>query len=77
MRLNFPVFRKCIIKKKFPPEFEIVPNPDLINTPVYIHPKGLKRIPAPGKPLKGDDFELFVKRVSEEIAKALKLENTK
>ncbi len=75
--LKFSGFQEMYYEKKFPPEFEIVPNPDLINIPVYIHPKGLKRIPAPGKPLKGDDFELFVRRVSEEIAKALKLKNAK
>ncbi len=60
-------------EKRFPAEFEIFPDPDLINAPVYVHPKDLAKVPAPGKPLKNKDFERFVKRVSEEIAKSLNL----
>jgi threonine synthase len=59
--------------KSFPAEFEISPDPDLINTPVYVHPKDLAKVPAPGKPLQGADFKQFVERVSEEIAKSLSL----
>jgi threonine synthase len=40
---------------------------------VYVHPKGLEHIPAPGKPLSGDDFEVFVRRVTDEIAGLLDL----
>ncbi len=36
-------------------------------------PKGLKRVPAPGKPLKENDFETFVLRMSQEIARLLDL----
>jgi len=50
------------------------PDPNLINSPVLIHPKDLEKVPEPGKPLKGNDFEKFVKRMSEEIARYLNLE---
>ena len=60
-------------EKKFPPEFGISPDPDLINSPLFIKPKDLEKVPSPGKPLKGNDFKRFVKRVSEEIAKELGL----
>jgi len=45
----------------------------LINAPVYVRPKDLKRVPAPGKPLKEKDFETFVLRMSQEIARLLDL----
>jgi threonine synthase len=57
----------------FPKEFEITPDPDLINAPVFVHPEDLEKVPAPGKPLQGAEFEQFVKRISEEIAEALDL----
>jgi threonine synthase len=75
--LKFSGFQEMYYEKKFPPEFEIVPNPDLINIPDLVHPKDLKKVPAPGKPIKGDDFEQFVKRVSEEIATRLNLKHRK
>ena len=71
--LKFSGFQEMYFQKSFPAEFEISPNPDLINTPVYVHPKDLKNVPAPGKPLQSADFGRFVKRVSEEIAKNLSL----
>lgn len=71
--LKFSGFQEMYFEKKFPPEFEIIPDPDLINSPVLVRPKKLKKVPAPGKPLKGDDFNQFVKCISEEIAKALDL----
>ena len=60
-------------EKQIPPEFNIKPEPELINTPAYIHPKDLKRVPAPGKPLNEKDFKTFTRRVSEEIARLLDL----
>jgi threonine synthase len=71
--LKFSGFQEMYFEKRFPEEFQISSNPDLVNAPVYVHPKGLAKIPAPGKPLKGEDFELFVKLVSEEIATDLDL----
>jgi threonine synthase len=72
--LKFSGFQDMYFEKRFPPEFEISPDPNLINSPVYIHPKDLEKVPAPGKPLKGNDFEKFVKRMSDEIARHLNLE---
>jgi threonine synthase len=60
-------------EQQLPPEFNITPQPELINKPLYIHPKDLKRIPAPGKPLNEKDFKIFIDRVSEEIAGFLDL----
>ena len=72
--LKFAGFQEMYFDRRFPPEFNIKPDADLINAPVYVHPDGLERIPAPGKPLTGKDFEAFVRRVSEEIAGLLDLE---
>jgi len=71
--LKFSAFQELYFENRFPPEFEITPDPNLMNTPVMIHPKDLKKVPAPEKPLDKDDLEAFVKRVSEEIAQTLHL----
>jgi threonine synthase len=71
--LKFSGFQEMYFENNFPAEFEISPNPDLINTPVYVHPDDLANVPAPGKPLHGEDFERFVQGVSSEIAKILSL----
>ena len=60
-------------EQQFPPEFNIKPDPDLINAPVYVHPKDLKVVPTPGKPLKDIAFKTFVRRISEDIAGILDL----
>ncbi|MBL7179500.1 MAG: threonine synthase [Desulfobacterales bacterium] len=75
--LKFSGFQEMYFQNSFPSEFNISPNPDYINAPVFIHPKDLEKVPAPGKPLKGDDFKQFVKRVSEEIARELNLNKVK
>ena len=71
--LKFAGFQEMYFKKSFPEDFEISPDPALINAPVFVRPEDLKKVPAPGKPLSEKDFKLFVKRTSEEIAKALDL----
>ena len=73
--LKFSGFQQMYFEKKFPAEFEITPDPDLINAPVLIRPPQLKKFPAPGKPLTGNDFKLFVKWVTEEIAQILNLKH--
>jgi threonine synthase len=60
-------------EQRFPPEFDIKPDPDLINVPVYVHPKDLKQVLAPGKPLTDSALNTFVRRVSENIAATLDL----
>jgi threonine synthase len=71
--LKFAGFQEMYFEQQFPPEFNIKPEPELINAPAYIHPKDLKRVPAPGKPLNQKDFKTFIRRVSEEIAALLDL----
>ena len=71
--LKFSGFQEMYFEKSFPAEYNITSRPDFINAPVLVHPEDLARVPAPGKPLKGDAFKQFVKRVSEEIAKKLNL----
>ena len=72
--LKFLGFQELYFENRFPEDFEITPNPDLANAPIYMHPADLKMVPAPGKPIQGEDFQRFVSRVSEEIAKALNLQ---
>jgi threonine synthase len=72
--IKFLGFQDMYFQKSFNSEFEISPDPKLINTPVYVHPKDLKKVPKPGEPLTRDDFKLFVNRISEEISSYLKLE---
>lgn len=71
--LKFAGFQEMYFERRLPAEFDIDPDPDLINAPVYVHPKDLKHLPAPGKPLKGKAFHTFVQRMSEEIAGILEL----
>jgi threonine synthase len=71
--LKFAGFQEMYFEQHFPPEFNIRPDPDLINAPVYVQPGDLEFLPAFGKPLKNKAFKLFVRRVSEEIAGILDL----
>jgi threonine synthase len=59
--------------QQFPPEYAVSPKHDLINTPYYVHPKDLQKVPAPGRPLEGEDLERFVARIAAEIAAKLEL----
>lgn len=72
--LKFAGFQDLYFEQRFPPEFNIQPKKELINKPLLIHPQDLAKVPAPGKPLLGDDFQRFVDRVSQEIASALDLQ---
>ncbi len=71
--LKFSGFQKMYFENSFPAEYEISPDANFINLPVLIHPKDLEKVPAPGKPLKGEEFKRFVGRVSDDIAKILDL----
>ena len=73
--IKFSGFQDMYFQKAFPLEFEVSSDPKLINLPVYIHPSDLKNIPMPGKPLEGKEFEIFVRRISDEIASFLKLQS--
>jgi threonine synthase len=71
--IKFAGFQEMYFAQQFPPDYNISPKPDLINTPVYVHPEDLNKVPAPGRPLDGKDFEHFVQRVAAEIAGLLDL----
>lgn len=71
--IKFSGFQDLYFENSFPEEFEVRPDPALANRPAYIQPKELKQVPAPGRPLSGQAFETFVQKVTEAIAKDLKL----
>ena len=71
--LKFAGFQEMYFEQQFPPEYNITSDADLINAPVYVHPRDLRQVPAPGKPLADKAFKMFVHRVSEDIAGHLKL----
>ena len=71
--LKFSGFQEMYFENRFPPEFDIAPDPELMNAPRLIQPEDLHQLPAPGAPLEGEAFTRFVQRVSEEIAKLLQL----
>jgi threonine synthase len=71
--LKFSGFQDLYFTDRFPAEFEITPDPSLVNRPVYVQPADLERVPAPGKPLEGEDFVRFVRRTAEDIAARLDL----
>jgi len=74
--LKFLGFQELYFENRFPEAFNISPKRELKNAPYYIRPAGLDKIPAPGQPITGADFNRFVRRVSEEIAQNLGLEQT-
>ncbi len=72
--IKFAGFQEMYFEQKFPPDYNISPKQDLINAPIYVHPADLEKVPAPGKPLDGKEFERFAARVAEEIAGMLDLQ---
>ncbi|MBI5552533.1 MAG: threonine synthase [Desulfobacterales bacterium] len=71
--LKFAGFQDLYFSDRFPAEFEVAPQPALMNAPIYIHPSDLAQVPAPGRPLSGEAFDSFVQAVSRDIALDLKL----
>ncbi len=71
--LKFSGFQDLYFSDRFPADFEITPDPALVNRPIFVQPADLERVPAPGKPLEGEDFARFVRRTAEEIAARLDL----
>ncbi len=74
--VKFSGFQDMYFANSFPEDFEVSPNPELMNAPLYVHPGGLKKVPQPGKPLEGEDLACFIHRVSDEIVSYLKLEKS-
>jgi threonine synthase len=71
--LKFAGFQEMYFENAFPPEFEVTPRAELINAPSLMRPADLEKVPGPGTPLEGVEFEKFVTRTAEEIAKELDL----
>ncbi|MDP2862665.1 MAG: threonine synthase [Desulfobacterales bacterium] len=71
--LKFSGFQEMYFENTFPAGYEVLPDKSLINFPVLIHPEDLDKVPVPGKPLAENDLNIFVKRVSDEIAGLLDL----
>lgn len=71
--LKFSGFTEAYFENSLDSEFGVTPNPDLVNSPTLVRPKDLEKVPAPGKPLHGEDFQKFVSGVSETIARELNL----
>jgi len=72
--LKFAGFQEMYFAQEFPADYKISPKQELCNAPAYIHPADLEKVPAPGRPLNGKDFERFVTRVADEIAGRLGLQ---
>ncbi len=72
--LKFSGFQDLYFANRFPKDFEITPDPALINRPELIHPADLSQVPAPGAPIEGEAFQRFVRRTAEEIAARLDLQ---
>jgi len=75
--LKFSGFQELYFENRFPEGFNIKPDEELINAPVFIKPEDLEDVPAPGKKLDSDAFKKFVSRTSEDIAKKLGLSKKK
>ena len=72
--LKFSGFQDMYFSDSFPAEYEVIPDPKLVNAPQQVRPADLKAVPEAGKPLSGEELSIFVRRISEEIAAMLHLE---
>jgi len=75
--LKFSVFQDMYFENRFPAGYDITPRPELMNRPSLIRPQDLAKVPAPGAPLTGEDFQRFVRRTAEEVAGRLNLKMRK
>ncbi len=71
--LKFVGFQQMYYEDSFPPEFGIRPKKRLQNRPEEVVPKGLRRLPEPGRPLPPEEMKAFVASCAGEIAKRLGL----
>jgi threonine synthase len=75
--LKFSGFQDMYFSRKFPSEFGILPDPELINSPVLVRPGTVDRFPEPDRPLSGEAFQRFVQAVTREIAQQLHLKKSR
>ncbi|MFO7840415.1 MAG: threonine synthase [Desulfosalsimonadaceae bacterium] len=71
--LKFSGFQEMYFENRFPEEYEVSPDPELINAPELVRPADLEQVPEPGRPLSGAALDEFVSRMSAEIADILDL----
>ena len=71
--LKFSGFQNLYFEKKIPNDYNIKPDPKLINAVKLVMPDDEKKIPGQGSPLNDDDFKIFASDISKKIAEELKL----
>lgn len=71
--LKFAGFQENYFGDKLDAAYEIVPKDELRNFPTLIEAPGVKRMPAPGKPLPENEFQNFVEATAREIVRELDL----
>ena len=71
--LKFSGFQDMYFTDAFPPEYEVTPREELVNSPELVLPPDGSAVPAADRPLTGEDLTHFVQQVSEEIASRLNL----
>ena len=71
--LKFSGFQQLYFENRFPSEYKISTDPDLMNTPVLLRPPDKMKVPKPGQPLSGDDLRVYIQTMSDIIASDLDL----
>ena len=71
--LKFAGFQESYFADNLDTAYEIVPKDELRNSPILVEPPGVKRMPAPGRPLPENEFRTFVEATAKEIARKLRL----
>jgi len=66
--LKFSGFQDMYFAGTLPPEYKVIPKPELVNKPSLIRAAGVPRFPTHQQPLAGEDLDLFVKKTAETIA---------
>jgi threonine synthase len=72
--LKFAMFQDMYFKNSFDPEFHVSPKKDLANTPIPLRAENIKKYPEPGKQLQDEDMKKYIREMTREIAKILKLD---
>jgi threonine synthase len=71
--LKFSIFQDMYFRDAFDPQFQVHPKEELKNKPISVRPETLTEYPEHGRPLSGQDMELFVRETALEIARILDL----
>ena len=71
--LKFIGFQQMYFENSFPPDFGVIPKPELVNLPKLAAPEELDELPGPGKQLSELAFERFVRVTARDIASRLGL----